>query len=63
MAADEDATETRIDRPGGAYAVARWRDAEGDPCPKAEAVQVEITEYDASGEVIARTYAEIGKGP
>ncbi len=65
MAAD-DATEERTDGPtpaGGAYAVAYWRAANGDPCPKAEAVRAEVIEFDGRGEPIARTYAEIERSP
>jgi hypothetical protein len=55
-------TSTRTEGPtpaGGAYAVAYWRDAQGDPCPRSEAVAAEIVEYDEDGNAIARTYADL----
>ena len=50
----------RIDEPtptGGAYFITYFRDSNGKPCKKSEAVHFEIIEYDKDGEVLARTYA------
>ncbi len=44
---------------GGVRSVAAWRDSDGNPCPKAEAKAVEITEYAEDGEVVSRIYARI----
>jgi hypothetical protein len=55
-------TSTRTEGPtmaGGAYAIAFWRGAKGDPCPQSEAVAAEIVEYDEDGNAIARTYADL----
>jgi hypothetical protein len=55
-------SSTRTEGPtpaGGAYAVAYWRDARGDPCPQSEAVAAEIVEYDEDGNAIARTYIDL----
>lgn len=56
-------TEERIDGAtpaGGAYAVAYYLSAAGEPIDRALAERVEIVEFDAGGKEIARTYAEIG---
>jgi hypothetical protein len=58
-----DPTSLRTEGPtpaGGAYAIGYFRDAAGNPCPMAQARQVEAIEYDASGKVIARTYLTTG---
>lgn len=50
----------RVDVPtpaGGVYFIAYFKDANGKPCCKDEAVHFEIIEYDKDGEVLARTYA------
>lgn len=60
MPADPQFSE-RTDGPtpaGGAYAVANFLDADMKPCPKAEAVHIEILEYDQDGQNIARTWLE-----
>lgn len=44
---------------GGAYAIAIFSRA-GVPVPKEQADAAEITEYDAEGRVILRTYGRIG---
>ncbi len=52
----------RIEGPtprGGAYAIAYYQDANGQPADKASAVAVEIVEYDAAGVALWRTYAEV----
>lgn len=52
-------TPERIDGPtpdGGDYSIAYFRDAEGNPCPRAEAAEVEVVEFSADGEQINRTY-------
>lgn len=57
-----DPTTQRIEGPtpgGGAYAVAAYRDAAGDPAPKSRATRVEITEFDADGQAVARTYGTL----
>lgn len=41
---------------GGAYAIAYFADARGNPCVKADARSMEIVEYDADGEAVHRTY-------
>jgi hypothetical protein len=49
----------RIDGPtpaGGVASVAYFRDADGNPCPKDEAVGIEIHELDAAGTAIRRTH-------
>jgi hypothetical protein len=52
-------TSERIDGPtpnGGVASVAYYRDAKGNPCPKDEAVGIEIHELKANGDVFWRTY-------
>lgn len=59
VAEDESQTSERVDGPtpnGGVRSVANFLDAEGRPCPKAEAVGMEIMEYDADDQVVGRTY-------
>lgn len=54
---------TRIDKPtpnGGVYSIAYWKDADGNPAQQAEAVAVEIIEFDANDRQVFRTYAQIG---
>ena len=41
--------------------VAFWLDAEGNPCHKEEAHEVEIHELDAEGGSIFRTYGTLGR--
>jgi len=58
----QDNTEQRIDKPtpnGGAYSIAYFRDANGNPTTKDKAVSVEICEFSADDECIATTYGEI----
>lgn len=43
---------------GGAYAIAHFRDARGDPCERTDAVRVEIVEYDDYDEMIFRTHGD-----
>lgn len=59
-------TEERVEGPtpaGGAYAIAMFMKANGTPCVKEHAEQMEITEYDKSGKVLMRTYGTIGGAP
>lgn len=42
---------------GGAYSILYYMDDRGDRSDKKDAVLVEIVEYDESGNVIYRTYA------
>ncbi len=44
---------------GGAYAIAYWLDARGNPCGKAVAVAAEIIEYDATGSQVFRSYMQL----
>ena len=44
---------------GGAYAIGYFKDKDGNPVDKKDAVSVEITEFDAQGESIFRTYATL----
>lgn len=44
----------------GAYSIARYRDGQG-PTSKDEAVNVEIAEYDAAGNVIETTFGTLGR--
>lgn len=60
-----DDTSERHDGPtpnGGAYSVANFLDAERKPCPKDRAKFIEIMEYDANDEVVARTWLETDAG-
>jgi hypothetical protein len=62
----DDPTEERRDGPtpaGGASSVIYYRDADGNPAPKSRAVMAEVTEFDAAGEAIARTYARLRLRP
>jgi hypothetical protein len=43
---------------GGAYAIAYFRDARGNPCTKAEAHATEIIEFDARDNQVFRTYMQ-----
>jgi hypothetical protein len=55
-----DETSTRINEPtpnGGAYSIAYWKDADGNPTTKDKAVAVEIHELDRQDQSIFRTYA------
>lgn len=57
------AFQQRINGPtenGGAYAIAFYLTAQGLPASKEVAEAVELVEYDARGEQIARTYATLG---
>jgi hypothetical protein len=61
----DDVTSERIDAPtpnGGAYSVANFRDKDGAPCPKVDAVGVEILEFDAEDQCVGRTYLDRGAG-
>ena len=56
------ATSERREGPtpaGGAYSIAHWFDADGTPCPRELATEVEIIEYDAQDAQVFRTYGEI----
>lgn len=46
---------TITDRPGVAYAVASFYDAENRPCAKADAVRIQITEFDAKDGAVRST--------
>lgn len=53
------ANHERVEGPtpaGGAYAVAYFSDAKGNPCIKALASSMEIVEFNKKGEEISRTY-------
>lgn len=55
--------EERIDGPtpaGGVYAIARYRDAVGEPIPKEFATHITIVEYDGQGNQIFRTHGTMG---
>lgn len=43
------------DRPGVAYAVASFYDAADRPCAKADAVRIQITEFDAKDDAVRST--------
>ena len=47
---------------GGARAVLAFSDDAGNPADEADATRVEVTEYDAAGRVLLRTYARLGEG-
>lgn len=52
-------TQTRTNGPtpnGGAYAIAYWQDAKGDPTPQERAVKAEIIEFTQQGKEVQRTY-------
>lgn len=54
----------RIDGPtpnGGAYAIAYFRDADGKPCSKDMATNIEIVEFDENGRDVFRTYGLCNK--
>jgi hypothetical protein len=58
-------TSERHDGPtpnGGAYSVANFLDGERRPCPKADAVYIEILEYDESDNNVGRTWLEAAQG-
>lgn len=44
---------------GGAYSIAYYQDAEGNPTEKAEAIKVEVVEFDAADSAIFRTYLSL----
>ena len=48
---------------GGAYSLAYFQDAAGQPAPKELAARVEIHEMNEAGEIIFRTYAELPAPP
>lgn len=59
-------TSQRSDGPtphGGTYAIANWRDANGTPTTKDDAVAAEIIEFDAQDREVFRTIMEIRKSP
>lgn len=61
MAVEADATSARIAGAtpnGGVASVAYFLDAAGRPCPRAEAVAVEVHELDDDAASIFRTYLE-----
>lgn len=41
---------------GGAYSIAYFSDARGNPCAREDAHSMEIVEFDADGEAVHRTY-------
>jgi hypothetical protein len=45
---------------GGAYSIASYLDADGNPAAKADAARVLIAEFDANGEQIAETVGTLG---
>jgi hypothetical protein len=45
---------------GGAYSIASFFDAEGNPAKKADAARAEIVEYSGDGIEIARTFGTFG---
>lgn len=47
---------------GGAYAIAYFQDADGNPADKDAAVQAEIVEFDEQGNQLFRTYMAMGDG-
>ncbi len=56
------AKQERVEGPtpnGGEYAIAYFKGAEGQPVDKEDAVSVEITEFDAEGKSVFRTYADV----
>lgn len=57
----EPETRQRTEGPtpnGGQYAVAYFRDAQGNPCARDQAQGIEVIEYDKDGNAIFRTYME-----
>lgn len=57
---DEHSESTEGPTPaGGAYAVAYFRDDQGEPTTRAKATRIEIVEFDDQDEVIMRTYGRI----
>jgi hypothetical protein len=59
MKAMPDETETRTNEPtpsGGAYSIAYWQDADGNPVDKSSWVQAEVIEFTADGEHLQRNY-------
>jgi hypothetical protein len=63
--ADDGGAETseRVDEPtpnGGVYSIANFMDAGGSPCPKSDAVAMEILEFDGADQCVGRTYLTKG---
>lgn len=46
---------------GGDYSVAYYYDKDGNPCPKKQAVAVNIIEFTNSGRRVNETYGLLGK--
>lgn len=55
-------TTTTTRKPDGSYVEANWTDADGNPTTQAMATLVEVIEYDAAGNQLRRTYAEVRSG-
>ena len=47
---------------GGSYAIAYFRDKDGQPCSESKAVRIEIVEYTDKGDEICRTYGSTSNG-
>lgn len=61
----DEMTSERVEGPtpnGGTYSVANFLDKDGAPCPKAEAVGMEILEFDGDDRCVGRTYLNKGDG-
>jgi uncharacterized protein (DUF2141 family) len=61
MPGNSDDTQQRTEGPtphGGAYAIAFFRDKDGNPCPKADAAGMEVVEFDADDNQVFRTYMQ-----
>jgi len=48
---------------GGVRSTAYYTDDAGRPCPKDDATQLEIVEYDAAGQAVFRTYGQLTPAP
>jgi hypothetical protein len=46
---------------GGDYSVMYYQDAQGNPVDKKLASKAEIVEFKDNGEVVGRTYGELGR--
>jgi hypothetical protein len=56
--------QTRVDEPtpnGGAYSIAYWQNANGEPALPEDATGAEIIEFSESGEQVFRTYLKKSK--
>jgi hypothetical protein len=61
-----DPSVVRLEGPtpnGGVYAIAFCADEKMNPCPKDQAVNIEIHEYDKNGVCIQRTYGRCDNNP